>query len=154
MSQLEILSPHYPADVSNTNPLSDSFSTPYNSWAAKPAIHDFISKSPSNRAICEIATCDTRITDDDVIFPTLPPLRNGHSDIQLRNGIMRASRLAIANESDAEKAFFVADLGQVYLQHERWKKCLPEIEPHYGMVPIYSSFFGAQYFASSHQVQS
>jgi ornithine decarboxylase len=132
MSQLEILSPHCPADVSNTNPLSDSFSTPYNSWAAKPAIHDLISKSPSNRTVGEIATCDTRITDDDVIFPALPPLRNGHSDIQLRNGIMRASRLAIANESDAEKAFFVADLGQVYLQHERWKKCLPEIEPHYG----------------------
>jgi hypothetical protein len=26
----------------------------------------------------------------------------------------------------------VADLSQIYMQHERWKKCLPEIEPHYG----------------------
>lgn len=131
MSQLEILSPHCPTDVSNTNPHSDSFSVPYNSWAATPVIHDFLSISPSSRAAGDFATCDSHI--GDAIFPGLPPLRNGHSDIQLRNGIIRASRLAIANESDAEKAFFVADLGQVYLQHERWKKCLPEIEPHYGM---------------------
>jgi ornithine decarboxylase len=32
-----------------------------------------------------------------------------------------------------KRLFFVADLSQVYLQHERWKKCLPEIEPHYAI---------------------
>jgi len=133
MSQLEILTPRCPTDISNTIPISDSFSGSYSSWAAKPVIHEFLSKSPSARAVGDIVTHDNRNGDNEAIFPALPPLRNGHSDIHLRNGIMRASRLAIANESDAEKAFFVADLGQVYMQHERWKKCLPEIEPHYAI---------------------
>ncbi|EIW83645.1 ornithine decarboxylase [Coniophora puteana RWD-64-598 SS2] len=46
---------------------------------------------------------------------------------------MNASRLAAANTPDAERAFFVADLSQVYRQHERWRKWLPEIEPHYAV---------------------
>ena len=133
MSRLEILSLHCPTDISNAIPLSDSFSASYSPWAAQPVIHEFLSKSLPTHAVSDIVTSDNRISDDEATFPGLPPLRNGHSDIHLRNGIMRASRLAIANESDAEKAFFVADLGQVYMQHERWKKCLPEIEPHYGM---------------------
>jgi ornithine decarboxylase len=31
-----------------------------------------------------------------------------------------------------EDAFFVADLGEVYRQHLRWKKNLPRVKPHYG----------------------
>ncbi len=31
-----------------------------------------------------------------------------------------------------EDAFFVADLGEVYRQHLRWKKNLPRVQPHYG----------------------
>jgi hypothetical protein len=31
-----------------------------------------------------------------------------------------------------EDAFFVADLGQVYRQHLRWKKHLGRVIPHYG----------------------
>ncbi len=66
------------------------------------------------------------------IFPDLPPLYHGHSDVHLRNGIMNASRLSAANEPDAEKAFFVADLSHVYRQFQRWKRCMPEIQPFYG----------------------
>jgi hypothetical protein len=33
---------------------------------------------------------------------------------------------------DAEKAYFVADLSYVYNQYQRWKRCLPEVEPFYG----------------------
>ncbi|EPQ53929.1 ornithine decarboxylase [Gloeophyllum trabeum ATCC 11539] len=51
----------------------------------------------------------------------------------MRNGIIRAYRLAAANEPDAEKAFFVADLSVVYRQHERWKRCLPQVEPFYAV---------------------
>jgi ornithine decarboxylase len=73
----------------------------------------------------------------DTIFPSLPPLYNGHPDIHLRNGIMEATRLGADHEPDAEKAFFVADLSQVYNQHMRWKACLPEIQPFYGaFLPI------------------
>jgi len=31
-----------------------------------------------------------------------------------------------------EDAFFVADLGEVYRQHMRWKKNLSRVQPHYG----------------------
>ena len=38
------------------------------------------------------------------------------------------------DECDAggEDAFFVADLGEVYRQHLRWKLNLPRVEPFYG----------------------
>jgi len=51
----------------------------------------------------------------------------------MRNGVMNSSRLSLANQPDAEKAFFVADLGQVYRQHQRWRSCLPEIQPFYAV---------------------
>ncbi|KAF8339638.1 pyridoxal-dependent decarboxylase, partial [Cantharellus anzutake] len=40
---------------------------------------------------------------------------------------------AEANKPNAERAFFVADLGQVYKQYVRWKRCLPGIEPFYAV---------------------
>jgi ornithine decarboxylase len=35
-------------------------------------------------------------------------------------------------DADDENAFFVADLGEVYRQHMRWKKNLARVKPHYG----------------------
>lgn len=70
--------------------------------------------------------------EEEVSFPGLPPLLRGHSDIHLRAGVMRASRLAAHHEVDAEKAFFVADLSFVYKQHLKWMRHLPHIEPFYG----------------------
>ncbi|KAG9316114.1 ornithine decarboxylase [Chiua virens] len=46
---------------------------------------------------------------------------------------MNASRKASENRTNAEKAFFVADLGQVYRQHKRWQQCMPDIEPFYAV---------------------
>jgi hypothetical protein len=69
------------------------------------------------------------VESDDALFPSLPPLLRGHPDVHLRNGILKA---ASAEEPDAERAFFVADLGVVFRQHQRWKKCLPDIQPFYG----------------------
>ncbi|KAI0029427.1 ornithine decarboxylase [Vararia minispora EC-137] len=46
---------------------------------------------------------------------------------------MRAARLAVDHEPDAEKAFFVADLSYVYRQHQRFKCFLPEVEPFYAV---------------------
>ena len=70
--------------------------------------------------------------DDDVRIPDLPPLLRGNPVIHLRNGVTRAARKVAEHEPDSEKAFFVADLSSVYMQHQRWKRCLPEIEPFYG----------------------
>lgn len=76
---------------------------------------------------------DAHTSTGDVIFPSLPPLHQGHPDVHLRNGIMNSMHSAENNEPDSEKAFFVADLSQVYHQHMRWKANLPEIQPFYGM---------------------
>ncbi|KAJ3769009.1 ornithine decarboxylase [Lentinula raphanica] len=46
---------------------------------------------------------------------------------------MEAIQLANDGEPDAEKAFFVADLSQVYKQHQRWVSRLPEITPYYAV---------------------
>lgn len=36
-------------------------------------------------------------------------------------------------EPGDEDTFYVADLGEVYRQHMRWKKNLPRVKPFYGM---------------------
>ena len=69
---------------------------------------------------------------DEVIFQSLPPVRSGYPAEHIRNGIVRAWGRAELHATDAEKAFFVADLSQVFRQHERWQACLPGIHPFYG----------------------
>ena len=70
------------------------------------------------------------LPDPEINFTDLPPLHRGHPDVQLREGIIRA----FANETpNCERAFFAADLSQVYAQHARWVRNLPEIEPFFGM---------------------
>jgi ornithine decarboxylase len=39
-----------------------------------------------------------------------------------------------ACEAGEEDAFFVADMGEVYRQHLRWKMNLKRVRPHYGML--------------------
>lgn len=36
-----------------------------------------------------------------------------------------------------EDAFFVADMGEVYRQHLRWKMNLKRVKPHYGQLRLY-----------------
>jgi ornithine decarboxylase len=40
-----------------------------------------------------------------------------------------------------EDAFFVADLGEVYRQHLRWKTHLGRVKPHYGQSPRFYLVF-------------
>ena len=40
-----------------------------------------------------------------------------------------------ACEAGQEDAFFVADMGEVYRQHLRWKLKLKRVKPHYGTFP-------------------
>lgn len=88
----------------------------------------------SSRWHSESHPLDVPDTDEepDILIPNLPPLQYGHPNFHLRNGVMRALSLAADGGPDAEHAFFVADLSQVYLQWQRWKRCLPEIEPFFG----------------------
>ncbi|KAJ7733093.1 pyridoxal-dependent decarboxylase [Mycena olivaceomarginata] len=80
--------------------------------------------SPLDFAHDDLTPCD------DPIFPDLPPLHHGHPDVHLRNGILAADS---GVDPDAERAFFVADLAQVYAQHLRWRACLPHIHPFYAV---------------------
>ncbi|KAF8573939.1 ornithine decarboxylase [Ramaria rubella] len=48
----------------------------------------------------------------------------------MRAGIIRAFG---DNDANSERAFFAADLSQVYGQHERWRNNLPDIEPFFAV---------------------
>lgn len=102
------------------------------SWVTKSLVDGVISSSPPLLS----SSSNPHLISGETISPSLPPLLDGHPDVHLRNGIMNASRLALAHEPNAEQAFFVADLGQVYRQHQRWKSCLPEIQPFYGLLQV------------------
>lgn len=133
---LETLPPISAIDFSFSSSSPENYSRFYDNnllWTTNALVNDIISSSsppPSSPPLCP-SNNDSHVVGE-VIFPSLPPLFNGHPEVHLRNGIMNASRLALAHEPDAEHAFFVADLGQVYRQHQRWKSCLPEIQPFYG----------------------
>ena len=136
MSRLETL----PAVNAIDFTLSSSSGNPYTlfhdkklTWTNNTLVDEVISSSPSVRAPASSFSNDAHGFGSDAIFPNLPPLHQGHPEVHLRNGIMNASRLSAAHEPDAEKAFFVADLSLVYYQHQRWKACLPEIQPFYGL---------------------
>jgi len=104
-------------------------------WSTAALVNDIL--SPSHYATKNSqGDRQAKIIEEDIIFPCLPPLHHGYPDVHLRNGIINASRLAAAHVLDAERAFFVADLSQVYQQHKRWKTALPEIMPFYGVLDI------------------
>ena len=96
----------------------------------------------------------TKFVEEHAIYPGLPPLLVGHPDIHIRNGIMNALRKADAQMPDSEKAFFVADLSQIYQQHKRWKRCLPQVTPFYGGFDLLPWFLRALIFYTSCQMQS
>ena len=117
MSQVEVLPVQSRIDLSfNSSILGDTFPILWH---------------PETRPI-DVPDADE---EPDASFPNLPPVQYGHPNFHLRNGVMRALTLAADGEPDAEHAFFVADLSQVYLQWQRWKRCLPEIEPFFGTYP-------------------
>ncbi|KAG6868839.1 hypothetical protein C0993_009376 [Termitomyces sp. T159_Od127] len=78
-------------------------------------------------------TTDFLADEEFTIFPSLPPLYKGHPEVHMKAGVVRAAYLAETHQPDAEKAFLVADLGQVYRQHQRWVAALPEIQPFYAV---------------------
>ena len=120
MSRIDIFPPATPVDLQE--PVS---------FPSSPGFRD----TPGLDPILIHEKSDSMVDEGDAekIFASLPPLLRGHPDVHLRNGIMNASRKASENRINAEKAFFVADLGQVYRQHQRWLQCMPDIEPFYGL---------------------
>lgn len=67
--------------------------------------------------------------DDD----TLPVIHSDSVDSLLRSNIIEAASAAALNHTDAEAAFFVADLGYTYRQYQRWQRSLPNVTPFYAV---------------------
>lgn len=62
-------------------------------------------------------------------------LPNAFSPDELAKFVIQARLALLDNESGSiedDKPFFVADLGQVYKQHQRWTRNLPAVQPFYG----------------------
>ncbi|CAG8709477.1 28125_t:CDS:2, partial [Dentiscutata erythropus] len=85
-------------------------------------VKQYSSKSPSNQLSSEYKP------DYQADLPTISmlPVKDILRDQILSLDIDRC-------ESDAENAFFVANLDEVYNQHFRWKSLLPRIEPFYAV---------------------
>lgn len=85
----------------------------------------------------ELEHIDHSVSAPAVNIPGLPALSSCSPVALLRSRILQAAVDAEANQPNAERAFFIADLSQVYKQFERWKRCLPNVEPFYGQLFIY-----------------
>jgi hypothetical protein len=68
----------------------------------------------------------------EVQFAGLPPLQTGTTDEIINTKVAQAIYNTEDEEPNTESAFFAADLSKVLLQHERWLRCLPGVEPFYG----------------------
>ncbi|ELU40346.1 ornithine decarboxylase [Rhizoctonia solani AG-1 IA] len=69
----------------------------------------------------------------EIGFPGLPPLHTGTTDEIINNNVAKALYDTEDEEPNVERAFFAADLSKVLLQHERWLRCLPGVEPFYAV---------------------
>lgn len=96
-------------------------------WPTDTSIEGFPSHTTENSTFDKALVASAQD-----MFPGLPPLLHGHPDVHMRAGVIEASRLASLGKPDSERAFFVADLSSVYLQHQRWTRCFPDIKPYYG----------------------
>ena len=79
-----------------------------------------------------LKTCDSPVKQ----FQIEKPGNNGERISKNLIGDALMARVGNVNEDTCEAgeedAFFVADLGDVYRQHLRWKKHLKRVTPHYG----------------------
>lgn len=129
MTQVETLPAFNPIDFSLSSS-ADCYPKHEEAWLKPPPLHD-IQINPHR--LNDTSLTGSSSPSGDIIFPTLPPLHQGHPDVHLRSGIMNANAASATHEPDSEKAFFVADLSQVYRQHQRWIANLPEIQPFYAV---------------------
>ena len=89
-----------------------------------------ITTTEESYATLSLKPCDTLITNYEV--QKTQPERLSRQLI----GDALKSRVENIDEDTCEPgeedAFFVADMGDVYRQHLRWKKHLKRVRPHYG----------------------
>lgn len=71
-------------------------------------------------------------------------LPSAFSPDELARFVIQARLALLDNESGSvedDEPFFVADLGQVYQQHQRWTRSLPAVRPFYGPYGPFLCYF-------------
>ena len=86
-------------------------------------------------AIETITACDNDILQGESVVNLVGHRDTAEDGKRMIRGVM-TERIAgidhqICQPGD-EDAFFVADIGEVYRQHMRWKMNLKRVKPHYG----------------------
>lgn len=77
------------------------------------------------------------VTPKESLIEPIDQFRDGNKDA--KNLVQNALRARVETidtdicETGEEDAFYVADMGEVYRQHLRWKLNLPRVKPHYGI---------------------
>lgn len=94
-----------------------------------------------------LAELSTPITDSiDPRFNISPPAGQVSPKRLISQAIQ--NRIARLGEEPCQLGeddpFFIADLGQVYRQHRRWKETLPQVQPFYGRFLVFQSFLKSQ----------
>lgn len=77
----------------------------------------------------------------DVVIPSKVGYGTGYRkpcpeelvDLAIENHIIQIER---PNRIGGDESFFIADLGQVIRQHQRWTKNLPSVRPYYGIYTL------------------
>ncbi|QRV89764.1 ornithine decarboxylase [Ceratobasidium sp. AG-Ba] len=103
---------------------------------ASRSLNDLFSVSPTASYPADCTSRSIFAVDPavpDVSFPGLPPLQTGTIDEVINTKVAAAIYDTEDGEPGAESAFFAADLSRVLLQHERWLRCLPGVEPFYAV---------------------
>lgn len=52
-------------------------------------------------------------------------------DLAIENHIARLAKSSLVG---GDEPFFIADLGKVTRQHQRWRQNLPDVRPYYGII--------------------
>lgn len=116
-----------------------SISRPHGSFndAAHALMNELLSISPSISYPIDFIPSHSIFSIDpalpDVGFSGLPPLQTGTADEVIHTQVAKALYDVEDDEPNGERAFFAADLSKVLLQHERWLRCLPGVEPFYAV---------------------
>ena len=90
-------------------------------------------------AIETITTCNDDTIQGESIVNLVGPRDTAEDGKRMIRGVMNERIAGIDHQicqPGDEDAFFVADIGEVYRQHMRWKMNLKRVKPHYGQFTL------------------
>ncbi|KAG8720042.1 hypothetical protein FRC08_001335 [Ceratobasidium sp. 394] len=136
MAQPQIL---HSAPIHFSSRKNSTVSHPYGSFndAAHALMNELLSVSPTVSYPIDFIPTHSIFTVDPAVpkveFAGLPHLQTGTVDEIINATVANAIYDTEDDEPNTESAFFAADLSKVLLQHERWLRCLPGVEPFYAV---------------------